>query len=205
MKNPNRASERRIARLIAFGVILYAVVMNLNRVSSALSWVLGVFSSILIGLVVALILDVPMHGFERLFARLGMKGAQAVFHAQRAVSVIPMHKLRIGILRRIALHVQRAVQLLPHVLSAFHAQQAEIVLHGQGHIPADAAGRAAHAGLAMKIRIIVRHQIFMRVSHRNPSFSRNDGIIRARESAVTHRFRKKMINLFVFNAIYGIT
>ena len=70
MKNPNRASERRIARLIAFGVILYAVVMNLNRVSSALGWLLGVLSSILIGLVVALILDVPMHGFERLFARL---------------------------------------------------------------------------------------------------------------------------------------
>ena len=74
MKNPNRASERRIARLIAFGVILYAVVMNLNRVSSALSWLLGVFSSILIGLVAALILDVPMHGFERLFARLDRKG-----------------------------------------------------------------------------------------------------------------------------------
>ena len=74
MKNPNRASERRIARLIAFGVILYAVVMNLNRVSSALSWVLGVFSSILIGLVAALILDVPMHGFERLFKRLDRRG-----------------------------------------------------------------------------------------------------------------------------------
>ena len=74
MKNPNRASERRIARLIAFGVILYAVVMNLNRVSSALSWVLGVFSSILIGLVAALILDVPMHGFERLFARMDRRG-----------------------------------------------------------------------------------------------------------------------------------
>ena len=70
MKEPNRASERRIRRLIAFGVILYAVVMNLNRVSSALGWLLGVLSSILIGLVVALILDVPMHGFERLFARL---------------------------------------------------------------------------------------------------------------------------------------
>ena len=148
--------------------------------------------------------SIPKGQFEA-SRSLGMNGAQAVFHAQRAVSVIPMHKLRIGILRRIALHVQRAVQLLPHVLSAFHAQQAEIVLHGQGHIPADAAGRAAHAGLAMKIRIIVWHQIFMRVSHRNPSFSRNDGIIRARESAVTHRFRKKMINLFVFNAIYGIT
>ena len=74
MTNPNSASERRIARLIAFGVILYAVVMNLNRVSSALSWVLGVFSSILIGLVAALILDVPMHGFERLFARMDRRG-----------------------------------------------------------------------------------------------------------------------------------
>ena len=41
MKNENRATERRIARLIAFGVILYAVVMNLNKVSSGLRWVLS--------------------------------------------------------------------------------------------------------------------------------------------------------------------
>ena len=74
MKNPNRASERRVARLIAFGVILYAAVMNLDRVGNAFSWVLGVFSSILIGLVAALILDVPMHGFERLFARMDRRG-----------------------------------------------------------------------------------------------------------------------------------
>ena len=87
MKNPNRASESRIARLIAFGVILYAVVMNLNRVSSALSWLLGVFSSILIGLVAALILDVPMHGFERLFARLDRKGRTSD-KLRRALSLV---------------------------------------------------------------------------------------------------------------------
>ena len=87
MKNPNRASERRIARLIAFGVILYAVVMNLNRVSSALSWLLGVFSSILIGLVAALILDVPMHGFERIFARMDRRGRTSE-KLRRAISLL---------------------------------------------------------------------------------------------------------------------
>ncbi len=74
MKDQNRASERRAVRLIAFGVILYAAVMNLNRVSSALGWLLGVLSSILIGLVAALILDVPMHGFQRLFAKIDRRG-----------------------------------------------------------------------------------------------------------------------------------
>lgn len=74
MKDSNhasgRASERRAARLIAFGVLLYAAVMNLDQVSSALGWFTGVLSSILIGLVVALILDVPMHGFQRIFGRI---------------------------------------------------------------------------------------------------------------------------------------
>lgn len=70
MKEGNKKNDRRAMRLIAFGVILYAVVMNLDRVATGFSWLLGVFSSILIGLIVALILDVPMHGFQLLFAKL---------------------------------------------------------------------------------------------------------------------------------------
>ena len=73
MKPENKHSERRIARLIAFGVILYAIVMNLNKLGAGLSWVMGVFSSILLGLVVALILDVPMNGFQLLLSRLDKK------------------------------------------------------------------------------------------------------------------------------------
>lgn len=73
MKETNKKNDRRIMRLIAFGVILYAVVMNLGHVASGLSWLLGVFSSIIIGLVVALILDVPMHGFQSLFTKLDKK------------------------------------------------------------------------------------------------------------------------------------
>lgn len=78
MKNENNASYRHIARLIAFGVILYAMVMNLDRVGSAFAWVLNVFSSILLGLIIALILDVPMYGFQRLMHRIDRKNRMPV-------------------------------------------------------------------------------------------------------------------------------
>lgn len=78
MKNENNASYRHSARLIAFGVILYAMVMNLDRVGSALAWALSVFSSILLGLIIALILDVPMHGFQQLMRRIDRKNRMSV-------------------------------------------------------------------------------------------------------------------------------
>lgn len=74
MKDPKRTADRRIARLIAFGVILYAVVMNLEKVGTTLAWLLSVFSSIILGLIVALVLDVPMHAFQNLFEKLDRKG-----------------------------------------------------------------------------------------------------------------------------------
>jgi len=73
MKEANHKTDRRIMKLIAFGVILNAAVMNLDHITSGLSWLLGVFSSIVIGLIAALILDVPMHGFQLLFAKLDPK------------------------------------------------------------------------------------------------------------------------------------
>lgn len=78
MKNENNASYRHSARLIAFGVILYAMVMNLDRVGNALAWALSVFSSILLGLIIALILDVPMHGFQQLLRRIDRKNRMSL-------------------------------------------------------------------------------------------------------------------------------
>lgn len=74
MNHENRSSERRTARLIAFGVILYAGIMNLSKVASALKWALGACSPIILGLIIALILDVPMYGFEKLIARVDSRG-----------------------------------------------------------------------------------------------------------------------------------
>ena len=70
MKHEPNFSERRIRRLIAFGVILFAAVMNLDRVGMALSWLLNLLSPILMGLIFALVLYVPMHGFERILSRI---------------------------------------------------------------------------------------------------------------------------------------
>jgi len=73
MKNEMRASERRIARLIAFGVILYAAIMNLQSIGSGIQTVIGMLTPIILGCVIALVLDVPMHGFENLFRKLDKK------------------------------------------------------------------------------------------------------------------------------------
>lgn len=102
MKDSKRTSDRRIARLIAFGVILYAIVMNLEKVGSTLGWLLSIFSSIILGLIVALVLDVPMHAFQRLFEKLDrkdrlsakLKNAFALILAVLAVSLILFVLLR---------------------------------------------------------------------------------------------------------------
>jgi len=70
MKKQAAGWERRVARLIAFGIILYALVLNLSSAINALNAVLATLTPIIIGLVFALILDVPMHAFENLFIKL---------------------------------------------------------------------------------------------------------------------------------------
>ena len=73
MEKKYRMSEKRIMRLIAFGVLLYAIVMNLDSVSNGLEWVLHIISPVMLGLIIALVLNVPVHGFEKLFERLDKK------------------------------------------------------------------------------------------------------------------------------------
>lgn len=55
--------------LVAFGVALFALSMNLRAVLQVLGNALGLVSPILVGLVLAFVLNVPMSGFERLLSR----------------------------------------------------------------------------------------------------------------------------------------
>lgn len=73
MKKEMRATERRAARLIAFGVFLYAIVMNLQSVGNGIQTIISMFMPIILGCIIALVLDVPMHGFESLFSKLDKK------------------------------------------------------------------------------------------------------------------------------------
>ncbi len=56
--------------LVAFGVTLFAVFMNLKPVLQFISNVLELIFPILLGLLIAFILNVPMTGFEHLLSRL---------------------------------------------------------------------------------------------------------------------------------------
>lgn len=74
MNRETRWTFRRVAALIAFGVLLYAAAMNPETIGHLLGWLFALISPILLGLVFALILNVPMHGFQWLLARLDRGG-----------------------------------------------------------------------------------------------------------------------------------
>lgn len=126
MKNENKATDRRIARLIAFGVILFAVAMNLERVGSAMGWILHVFSSILLGLVIALILDVPMYGFQKLLDKLDRKNrlsAKAGDSLSLVLAVVSVPILLFVLLRFI---VPQFISAVENVITIVQANEAKI-------------------------------------------------------------------------------
>lgn len=55
--------------IVAFGVTLYAVLMNLKAVLGAVSVAVGYFMPFFAGVVIAFVLDVPARGFQRLLKR----------------------------------------------------------------------------------------------------------------------------------------
>lgn len=65
-----KESFRRAMFLIAFGVILFAAVTHLQDLWMGFMGLIGLFSPILLAGAFALILNVPVRGFERIFARL---------------------------------------------------------------------------------------------------------------------------------------
>lgn len=64
--------------LVAFGVALYAGLMNLDKVWGALGWLGSLLTPILAGLLAAFVLSVPMNGFEKLLRRWMPKARQAL-------------------------------------------------------------------------------------------------------------------------------
>lgn len=59
--------------LIAFGVVLYAALMNFGTVTTLVETVLGLIMPVIIGLFFAFVLSVPMGGYERLLRKWSKK------------------------------------------------------------------------------------------------------------------------------------
>ena len=65
----NRSNMKRLAMLIAFGILLYWLLQNISSMGGVFSVVTGILSPFIFGSAVAFILNVPMRFFERhLFA-----------------------------------------------------------------------------------------------------------------------------------------
>ena len=68
--------------LVAFGILLFAAVMNLKEVLSFLENIVGIFFPLLIGVILAFILSVPMNGIKRIlikaFSRTRLKPSDKV-------------------------------------------------------------------------------------------------------------------------------
>ena len=60
---------KQIFLLVAFGIILFAAVMNLKEVLSFLENIVGIFFPLLIGVILAFILSVPMNGIKRILIK----------------------------------------------------------------------------------------------------------------------------------------
>jgi len=69
-----KQENKHILGYIAFGVTLYAVLMNLKTVLGAFSWLGQIFLPVLLGFLLAFILNVPMTGFEKRLGKLQYKG-----------------------------------------------------------------------------------------------------------------------------------
>ena len=61
---------KKILGFIAFGVALYAVLMNFGAVIGALKDLWGLIIPVIAGLIIAFVINVPMKAFEKLYAKI---------------------------------------------------------------------------------------------------------------------------------------
>lgn len=61
---------KRILGFIAFGVVIYAVLMNLGSVMESFKTLTALLLPVAVGLILAFVINVPMKGFEKLYTKL---------------------------------------------------------------------------------------------------------------------------------------
>ncbi len=127
MKKEMHSSERRILRLIICGVVLYAAAMNLEAVWGGVKWVINLFSPVILGLCLALILNVPMRGCEKLIAKLDRKNRMTP-KVERILSLILTIIVVPAILVLMAnFIIPQFIKAIKNVITVVMANESEIV------------------------------------------------------------------------------
>lgn len=106
---------KRAAGLIAFGVLLYAAVMNLDIVLAALGSVVEIFFPVLLGLGVAFVLNVPVSGVERIIRRAADRIAPG---REPSEGVVTMASILITLVCIAVVAVLAVTMLVPELVSS---------------------------------------------------------------------------------------
>ena len=85
----SRKNVRTILFIIVFTIILLSVMLNLGSLFGFVRWLFGVFSSVIAGLAIAFVLNVPLRIFEeRTFYALREHRSPLVRKSLRPVSIV---------------------------------------------------------------------------------------------------------------------
>ncbi len=104
--NSGGNSLRRSMFLIAFGVIVYWLLMRIEVIYTAVDWFVGVVSPVLIGFGIAFLINLPMSFFERtIFARLLKGDTRLKKGLRRALSMLLAYSVVIAFIISISAFV----------------------------------------------------------------------------------------------------
>jgi len=79
----------KILGIVIAGILFYTIINNLGKVGNVFSFILGVFSPIIIGLCLAFILNLPLRFFEEIvFRKLTRKNGKVWSKIKRAVCLV---------------------------------------------------------------------------------------------------------------------
>ncbi len=99
--------------LVAFGVALFAVLTNLGAVIAFFSNAVNLISPVVLGFLIAFILNVPMRGFEKLFCKLSQKRKKPL-----KISIIRSLSLLMTLLSVLLLFVLVCTLVIPALVSS---------------------------------------------------------------------------------------
>ena len=115
----SRKNVRTILFIIVFTIILLSVMLNLGSLFDFVRWLFGVFSSVIAGLAIAFVLNVPLRMFEeRTFYALREHRSPLVRKSLRPVSIVCSLIITLGVIIVLLLVIlPRLVETVAAVIS----------------------------------------------------------------------------------------
>ena len=129
---------RRIVLLMGIGAALFAAALHVEKIGGLLLNVWGMILPVVIGAVMAFVLNVPMRGFEGLFARLNRKRQRLSENRIRFISMwLTLISLLLVIVFVAILAVPEVIASLKSLFAGIQQAVPEIIAFAEEHIDSE--------------------------------------------------------------------